>query len=93
MTLDLLVCPGCRTLTGDRLDVRTLERAGDVLACECGRRYPVVDDVPIVIKEPSAYVRSDHARDVLQVVLEAVPPSTTSGNDFRPVLAESRLAK
>jgi uncharacterized protein YbaR (Trm112 family)/SAM-dependent methyltransferase len=61
MTLDLLVCPGCRTLSGDRLDVRTLDRAGDLLACECGRRYPIVDDVPIVLKDPAAYVRSEIA--------------------------------
>jgi uncharacterized protein YbaR (Trm112 family) len=61
MTLDLLVCPGCRTLTGDRLDVHTLERAGDVLVCECGRRYPIIDEVPLVMKDPSAYVRNDIA--------------------------------
>lgn len=36
----------------------------------------------------SAYVRSDHARDVLQVILEAVPPGTPEANDFRPNLAE-----
>lgn len=61
MTLDLLVCPGCRTLSGDRLDVRTLDAVGDVLACACGRRYPVVDGVPIVMKDPSAYVRAEIA--------------------------------
>jgi uncharacterized protein YbaR (Trm112 family)/2-polyprenyl-3-methyl-5-hydroxy-6-metoxy-1,4-benzoquinol methylase len=61
MTLDLLVCPGCRTLNGDRLDVRTLERTGDVLACECGRRYPVIDEVPIVLADPSALMRGDIA--------------------------------
>jgi hypothetical protein len=38
----------------------------------------------------SAYVRSDHARDVLQVLLEAQPPdpSDLHGNDFRVVVAE-----
>lgn len=61
MTLDLLVCPGCRTLRGDRLDVRTLDRRGDVLACECGRRYPVIDGVPLVMNDASAYVRSEIA--------------------------------
>ncbi len=61
MTLDLLVCPGCRTLSNDRLDVRTLERVGETLVCECGRRYPIVDDVPIVMKDPSAYLRSEIA--------------------------------
>jgi uncharacterized protein YbaR (Trm112 family)/SAM-dependent methyltransferase len=61
MTLDLLVCPGCRTLSGNRLDVRTLEDHGELLACECGRKYPIVDGVPIVMKDPSAYVRSEIA--------------------------------
>lgn len=35
----------------------------------------------------SAYVRSDHARDVLQVILTADQP-VGNGNDFRPQLAE-----
>jgi SAM-dependent methyltransferase/uncharacterized protein YbaR (Trm112 family) len=61
MTLDLLVCPGCRTLSGERLDVRTLDRAGDLLGCECGRRYPIVDDVPIVMRDASAFIRKDIA--------------------------------
>lgn len=38
----------------------------------------------------SAYVRSDHARDVLQVALEPQPPdpSNPGDNDFRAVVAE-----
>lgn len=55
------VCPGCRTITGDRLDVRTLDRAGDLLVCGCGRRYPVVDGVPIVLADPTAYLRDEIA--------------------------------
>ena len=55
------VCPGCRTLTEGRLDVRTLERQGDVLACACGRRYPIVDGVPIVLADPTAYLRDEIA--------------------------------
>jgi SAM-dependent methyltransferase len=43
-----LVCPGCRTWTDERIDLRSLERRGEVLACECGRRYPIVDGVPIL---------------------------------------------
>jgi uncharacterized protein YbaR (Trm112 family) len=61
MTLDLLVCPGCRTLSAYRLDVRTLEDHGDMLACECVRRYPLVDGIPIVMRDPSAYVRDEIA--------------------------------
>jgi len=59
--MEILVCPGCRTRTADRLDVRTLTRTGDVLACECGRTYPVVDGVPIVLADPTAYLASEIA--------------------------------
>lgn len=36
----------------------------------------------------SAYVRSDNARDVLQVLIEAVPPATPESADYKPLLAE-----
>src|SRR5689334_17008119 len=63
MELDLLVCPGCRTFDRerDRLDVSTLDRAGDLLVCECGRRYPIIDEVPIVMADASAFVRKEIA--------------------------------
>src|SRR5262245_43144410 len=56
-----LVCPGCRTREGDRLELRTLEPAGDVLACACGRRYPIIDGVPIVLGDPGGYLRGEMA--------------------------------
>jgi SAM-dependent methyltransferase len=61
MTLELLVCPGCRTLRDGRLDVRTLERDGDVLRCACGRRYPILDGVPLVLADPAAFLRGEIA--------------------------------
>lgn len=61
MDLDLVVCPGCRTRTHDRLDVRTLTPAGELLACACGRRYPIIDGVPIVMADPAAFLRSEIA--------------------------------
>ena len=81
MNLDVVVCPGCRTLTGDRLDVRTLERSGDILACVCGRRYPIIDGVPIVMASPADYLRSeiatvverDLAPEVAALLAEAGP--------------------
>ncbi|HET9987618.1 MAG TPA: Trm112 family protein, partial [Kofleriaceae bacterium] len=57
--MDILVCPGCRTRTAERLDVRTLDRSGDVLACACGRRYPIVDGIPIVLADPSGYLANE----------------------------------
>jgi len=63
----VLVCPGCRTRTDDRIDVQTLEPGGtgaalgDLLICACGRRYPVVDGVPIVMADPSGYLRAEMA--------------------------------
>lgn len=75
MTLDLLVCPGCRTLRGDRLDVSTLEPAGtDELACECGRRYPMIDGVPIVMNDAGAYVR----KEIATVVERELPPAVAA---------------
>lgn len=74
MTLDLLVCPGCRTLSGDRLDVRTLDAHGDMLVCDCGRRYPIVDGVPIVMADPSAYLRAEMAT----VVERELPPAVAA---------------
>ena len=50
--MQILVCPACRTATPERVDVRTLERTGDVLACACGRRYPIVGGVPVVFAAP-----------------------------------------
>jgi SAM-dependent methyltransferase len=66
----VLICPGCRTRTADRIDVRTLEARGDVLVCECGRRYPVIDGVPIVMADPAAYLRAD----IATVVERELPP-------------------
>lgn len=70
----LVICPGCRTRTGDVLELRTLERAGDVLACECGRRYPIVDGVPIVLGAPGGYLRGELAA----VVERDLPPEVAA---------------
>jgi len=39
--LDILVCP---------LDKKPVRLDGDRLVCsECGRRYPIVDDIPVML--------------------------------------------
>lgn len=74
MNLDLVVCPGCRTFKDGCLEVRTLDRTGDLLACACGRRYPIVDGVPIVLADPSGLYRGEIAaiveRDLAPEVAE-----------------------
>lgn len=43
--LDILACPACKA--GVRLE-------GDRIVCsECGRRYPVKDDIPIMLIDQS----------------------------------------
>ena len=79
--MSLLVCPGCRTRTNGRLDLRTIDRAGELYVCECGRRYPIVDGIPIVLPDPTAYFRTEIAvvleRDlpveVAEVIIEHGP--------------------
>lgn len=73
------ICPGCRTLTGDRLDVRTVERRGDLLVCECGRRYPIVDGVPIVLADPTAYLRDEIATVIEREVTPDVAAVLAAG--------------
>jgi SAM-dependent methyltransferase/uncharacterized protein YbaR (Trm112 family) len=82
MTSDIaLVCPGCRTHSPGRIELRTLERAGEVLVCECGRRYPIIDGVPIVIadlpgflsSEMTTVVERDLAPEVTELLVEGGP--------------------
>jgi SAM-dependent methyltransferase len=54
--------------------VRTLDRAGDLLVCECGRRYPIIDGVPIVMASPAAYLRSE----IATVVERDLPPEVAA---------------
>lgn len=62
----VLVCPGCRTRSpdGSRIEVRTLERKGDLLGCECGRRFAVVDEIPMLFGDPAADLSSGVERDL-----------------------------
>ena len=66
----LLVCPACRSRDDHGLHVQTLEPspASDELRCACGRRYPIVDGVAVILADPTAVVR-----DQLAALLETAP--------------------
>lgn len=68
------MCPGCRSVTGDRLDVRTLARSGDILACGCGRRYPIIGGVPVVFAD----LRAAIAGEVTQIVERDLDPEVAA---------------
>ena len=51
-----------RSVSDGRIDLRTLERAGDAMVCECGRRYPIVDGVPIVLRDAAATSSAESRR-------------------------------
>lgn len=79
VTVNLLICPGCRTATAERIDVRTLHREGEFLVCECGRRYPVIDGVPVM--HASADVTAFIERDLDPEVAAAL---VAGGTDDAP---------
>src|SRR5437870_1172790 len=84
-----LICPACTTVTPERVDVRTLARTGDVLACECGRRYPIIDGIPIVVADPSRLLRDDPAA-LVDLPVDVAAQVIADGADDAP---HARLAE
>lgn len=55
-----LICPVCRRMEGGALHVRRLgEVAPGVLGCGCGARFPVIDGVPVVVRDLDAWLASE----------------------------------
>ena len=62
---------------GPALHVRHLFRRGSLLACGCGARFPILDGIPIVLRDlagwaasegPSALCRGDVPREVVELL-------------------------
>jgi SAM-dependent methyltransferase len=63
------------------ISIFTLEREGELLACRCGRKYPIVDGVPIVGPEARDQVGAIVERDLAPEVAAAL---VASGPDDAP---------
>ena len=70
------------------LDASHPDRREVSIRLDLGGTAVVPREVVFAPHTASAYVRSDNARDVLQVLIEGVAPETPNGNDFKPQLAE-----
>ena len=70
------------------LDTNHPERREISVRLDLGGEPVIPREVVFAPNTASAYVRSDHARDVLQLLLVADDPAATGGNDYRPQLAE-----
>jgi hypothetical protein len=70
------------------LDATHPARTDISIRLDLGATPVVPREVVFAPDTASAYVRSDNARDVLQVLLEAEVPADATSNDYRPLLAE-----
>ncbi|CAN5870692.1 hypothetical protein BH11MYX2_BH11MYX2_23560 [soil metagenome] len=70
------------------LDVSHPERREISIRLDLGGPPVTPKEIVFAKSTASAYVRSDNARDVLQVLLQPTTPDGAGGNDFAPVLAE-----
>ncbi len=53
--LEILACPECKT------EVQPTPDGTGLLCRACGRRYPVVDDIPIMLVEEASREREDRS--------------------------------
>lgn len=70
------------------LDVNNPSRREVSIRLDLGGQPVLPREVVFAPNTSSAYVRSDNARDILQVLIESVPPATEESADYRPLLAE-----
>lgn len=70
------------------LDINHPDKREVSVRLDLGGPAVIPREVVFAPNTASAYVRSDNARDVLQVLLQATEPETDAHADFKPLLAE-----
>jgi SAM-dependent methyltransferase/uncharacterized protein YbaR (Trm112 family) len=56
---DPVICLACRVVSDGQVHVRTLERTGELLVCACGRRYPMIGGVPLLLADLTGYLQNE----------------------------------
>lgn len=70
------------------IDINHPEKREVSVRLDLGGPAVIPREVVFAPNTSSAYVRSDNARDVLQVLIQAAQPETEAHADFKPLLAE-----
>jgi hypothetical protein len=70
------------------IDANHPDRREVSVRLDLGGKPVIPKEVVFAPNTSSAYVRSDNARDVLQVLVTSDPPDTIDRADFKPLLAE-----
>lgn len=70
------------------LDATNPTRREVSIRLDLGGQAVLPKEIVFAPKTSSAYVRSDNARDVLQVIIEGTAQATTESADYKPLLAE-----
>jgi len=62
--LKILACPHPKCHENHKLDVSPIEKEGDWIVClRCGRKYPIRDDIPIMLIDECVEPQQESAQD------------------------------
>lgn len=79
-----LICPACRRFDGDRMLAASLAPTEGGLRCSgCGRFHPILDGVPIVLKDLDRWLEQELASVVARVPVPAWAQVGTLDRDQR----------
>jgi len=62
--LEILACPHPKCHKDHELEVSPVEKRGDWIVClRCGRKYPIRDDIPIMLIDECVEPEEESAQD------------------------------